>query len=148
MTSSNGSGASDVEARFAELAAELPREIERLEAQRSEIDAVIKRYRRLIAAVTTTEHTSAAKPPRKRKRYASDEMVRKIAEAITTLDAPFTASELAAHVGVTDPTVRLVVERLREIEFIRAAGKRPDVKGTLPETYALLDPDALSRLGA
>lgn len=161
-SSSNGSSASDVLSRLAEIADELPREIEHLEAQRAEIDQRIKRYRRLIAAVSD-------EPPQVRVRDRATKgtgrgprrgvvAAQRVAEAIKRMDAErFTAKDvhavlLAANPKESDAVVYQALRQLREIEFVGKAGfapPDPTRKTARPaEMYRVLDPDALARLEA
>lgn len=145
----------DVLSQLEALAPDLPEAIARLEEQRAQIDAQIKRVKRLYSALTDEPASSrasrASKPSTSGTPMVGDSRMLVIAEAMLEFTEPFTVSDVVERTDIGDTQVHRTTRHLRGLEFIGKAGVRPPGaggKGHGATLYHVLDAHAIDSLRA
>ena len=116
---------------------ELQQRHDLLKSELAEVTAKLTRYRKLQGAgdaPAAKPKKSAAPTPRAR---GSAEMRERILATLADAGEPISGKAIAEQIGVSDATVYTVLNRLREEEQVRWAGKGEVERGTPPRLWAL-----------
>lgn len=115
---------------------ELQQRHDLLKSELAETTAKLTRYKKLQGAsdAPAAKPKKPAAPPRTR---GSAEVRERILSTLADAGEPITGKAIADRIGVSDATVYTVLNRLREEEQVRWAGKGEVERGTPPRLWAL-----------